>query len=261
MSCVTTSWLHALLLGLLLGQPDARELGLGEDRRRQHGVVGSRPVEAEHVVDRDPRLVLGDRRELVAPGDVAGGPDALDGGAHVLVDDDAEPVVLDPELVEVQRLDVRHAARREQDALDAKLTRSLSLHRDDRRDHVVAVATDALHVRGEHDLDAVVLLEHLLEHRGGLRVRARREPVGALDDGHTRAEAREDLRELQADGPAADDEQGLRQLGQLEGRDVVDPVDLADALDRRDGGPRSGRDQDPVRRQLLVADAHRVRVD
>jgi hypothetical protein len=42
---------------------------------------------------------------------------------------------------------------------------------------------------------------------------------------------------------------------------VVDPVDLADALDRRNRRPRAGREQDPVRSQLLFADTHRVRLD
>ena len=53
-----------LLARLLLGQPDAGELRVGEDRRGQDGVVGGRTAGAEHVIDRDPGLVLRNRREL-----------------------------------------------------------------------------------------------------------------------------------------------------------------------------------------------------
>src|SRR5205823_11936555 len=68
---------EALLAGLLLGHTDRAELGVGEDRGRQHRVVGGRAAGAEHVRDRDSPLVLRDRRELRARAHVPGGPDPL----------------------------------------------------------------------------------------------------------------------------------------------------------------------------------------
>ena len=41
---------------------------------------------------------------------------------------------------------------------------------------------------------------------------------------------------------------------------MVDPADVVDPLDRRHRGPRAGRDQDPVRLELELADAHGVGV-
>ena len=57
---------------------------------------------------------------------------------------------------------------------------------------------------------------------------ARRDLRVAVDDRHARAEAGEDLRELEADRAAADDEQRLGYLLELERGHVVDPIDLLD---------------------------------
>ena len=161
--------------------------------------------------------------------------------------------MLDSELVQAQRLHVRCATGRQKQPRDPDLPRA------DRGHDLVSVGPHARHGRREHDLDAVVLLERGVQRRGGLLVGARRDAVGALDDRHARAEPREDLRELEPDGPAANDEQRLRELGQLERGDVVDPVDVVDALDRRHRGPRAGRDQDSVGAQLLITDTDGVR--
>ena len=93
------------------------------------------------------------------------------------------------------------------------------------------------------------------------RVGARRDPVGLLDDHDPRAEAREDLRELEADRPAAYYEQRLGQLGELQRGDVVDPADLVEALDRRDGGPRAGGDQDPFGGERSPVHLNRVWIE
>ena len=62
-------------------------------------------------------------------------------------------------------------------------------------------------------------------------------------------------------GAAAEDDQRLGQLLEVECADVVDPVELVEARNGRDRGARAGRDQDPLGRQLHVADADRPRVD
>ena len=74
--------LEALLLGCRLSQPDAGEFWVGEDRRRQDRIVRRGAfARVEHVLDGDPCLVLGYRREQRLAVDVAGGPDTGDVGA------------------------------------------------------------------------------------------------------------------------------------------------------------------------------------
>ena len=120
----------------------------------------------------------------------------------------------------------------------------------------VPVPDDAGHRRGRQDVDALVLQG--LGHLGrGVGVGARRDPVVVLDDRHGRAEPGERLRQLEPDRAAAEHEQRLRQLGQLERLDVVDPGNLVQAVDGRNGGARAGRDEDPVARELALPHAHR----
>ena len=121
-----------LVFRLLLRQADARQLRVGEDRRGQDGVVRSRAVRSEHVVDREPRLVLRHGRELRDAVDVARGPDSRRARPHPVVDDDAQLRGRDAGGGEVELLDVRDAPRGEQDPLDAELARVAALTRDDR---------------------------------------------------------------------------------------------------------------------------------
>src|SRR5690606_24531774 len=80
----------ALLPGLLLGEPDAGDLRVGEGRRR-HVLVRqpAQVVRVEQVVAHGAHLGVGDVLEHVRGGDVAQRPHALGGGgAAVLVDGD-----------------------------------------------------------------------------------------------------------------------------------------------------------------------------
>ena len=108
------------------------------------------------------------------------------------------------------------------------------------------------------ELDPLVL-ERRCERGRRLGVGERRDPLGRVDDPHLGAEARERLTELEPDRAAPDDQQRARHLGQVERRDVVEPVDLVDPLDRRHCRARAGCDQDPVGLELALADAERVR--
>src|SRR6266480_7949581 len=67
-----------LLQSLGLGEPDAAQFRIREDRSGQCRIVGATRAVAEHVLDRDPGLVLGDRRQHRAGRDVARSPDAVD---------------------------------------------------------------------------------------------------------------------------------------------------------------------------------------
>ena len=217
-------------------------------------VVRPSAVRAEHVVDRDSGLVLRDRRELVSGRHIAGGPDAVRGGAEPVVHHDPTALVLDPGPVELELLDVRCAPGCQQDLLDLELVST------DGRDDRAALAPDPLDGRPGPDVD-VFVLERGRQLGDRVRVRSRGKAVGCLDDGHLRAEAREDLRQLEADGPAADDQQRLGELGQLERRDVVEPAGLVQALDRRHSRARPGRDQDALGRQPSPVHLDRLRVD
>jgi hypothetical protein len=85
---------------------------VGEDRGRDEPVVGGEQiVGVQQVVGDDPGLVVGDVLELELRADVAERPDAVGGGALVLVDDDAAVgVQVDAGRLRVQQFGARDAA-------------------------------------------------------------------------------------------------------------------------------------------------------
>ena len=125
---------------------------------------------------------------------------------------------------------------------------------------VRGVAGERPHARVEDDLDPLVF-ECCVQRRSRFRVGARGDLRTVVDDRHPRAEAREDLRELESDRAAADDEQRFRHLFQLERADVVDPVDVLESGNRWHRGTTASGDQDLVGRQRLAVDANRLAVD
>ena len=144
-------------------------------------------------------------------------------------------VVSMPARSSVELLDVGHAARRDQDPLDLELALVAAVLRSQRRDRFRA-ARHAFHERARHDFDPLVL-QRGSELGGRVGVAPRRDAAVAVDDRDTRAEARERLRELEPDGARADDQQRRGELGELERRHVIEPVDRVEALDRRHGRP------------------------
>src|SRR5205814_2536692 len=99
-----------------------------------------------------------------------------------------------------------------------------------------------------------LLAEGSGDDRAGLLVHAAEEPRAALDQGHARADAGEELRELRADRAAAQHREALRHLVGARRLDVRPEVDAVEALHGRDCGPRAGRDHEPVVRELLAVD-------
>ena len=67
--------------------------------------------------------------------------------------------------------------------------------------------------------------------------------VAALDDRHLRAHAGEELRELGADRAAAHDDEAPRNLVRARRLAVRPVLDRVEPLDRRDRGPRAGRER------------------
>ena len=89
-------------------------------------------------------------------------------------------------------------------------------------------------------LDAVAQ-QRALDHRGHLRILAGEERGAASSTVDLGAEAAIGLRELDADRPAADDEEALgAALGEVEDGLVREVGDLVEARDRRHGGARAG---------------------
>ena len=248
-----------LLPRLVLAEADAAELGVGEDRRREEGVVGRRLVVGEHVLDRDSRLVLRDRGELGQTRDVAGRPDAVGRCAEVRIDGDARLRSLDSRPLELELFEIRDAPRGEEDPADVKLTFVAAVARREHRDGLAAVLADRLHERVQDDLDALVL-ERARDLGRRIAVVAECDPVDRVHDRHSGTEAGERLPELEPDGAAADDQQRLRQLGQLERRHVVEPRNVVDAVDGRDGGPRARCHEDPLGGENTAVDANALGV-
>ena len=93
------------LAGLLLGEPDRADLGVGEGHPADRAVVRRRPVRAEQVAHRDLRLVERHVGEGALPGDVADRPEPLAGPQPLvgleLLGVRREPDRLEPDVVEV----------------------------------------------------------------------------------------------------------------------------------------------------------------
>ena len=113
---------------------------------------------------------------------------------------------LDAGGLEVELLDVRHAAGGEQHFLGAALVRLLALvARRDRRHHLVAVLPDPLDEDIRCELDSLGL-QGRSERGRGLGIGERRDSLGRVDDPHLGTEARERLTELEPDRAAPDDQ-------------------------------------------------------
>src|SRR6266508_746610 len=227
---VVAAHLHLVAAGerLLLGQPDAGELGAGEDRARNHPVVGPQRGAVEHVRDRDRRLVGGDVREHPAADRVSDRVHVRQGRAQLLVDLDPGRAAFDSHLLESEPIDDGGAADAEQEP----------------------VARDALAAAGEDDagtpaveLDPGVrenanplLLQVAAQKLGQLGLVDAREPRAALDDRHFGAKAAVDLRELERDRAGAETDEMARKLACPE-----------EVVARREGGAMESWDVGDVR--------------
>ena len=136
-------------------------------------------------------------------------------------------VGLDADRLQADAVDARAPAGGDEQAVAAQLAAVVELE-----DVVLAVAPRGGRVHAEDELDAVAaqdLAERLAQRRG----LAGEHVLGALDERHLAAEAAHGLRHLDADRPAAEDEQAARD-GLHAGRLAVGPdaVELAQARDR-----------------------------
>ena len=155
-------------------------------------------------------------------------------------------------------LDVRDAAGGDQDPVgpDGVLLAARVLVE---QVEAVFLALDPRRPRAERELDAA-LLERALERLDGVGVLLADQVRQHLDDRDLRAEVGEDRGELAADHAAAEHDQALGHVIDLEqlGRDQA--VRVVEAGDRRLGRTRAGRDDRALEAHLLTTlDLQRVR--
>ena len=105
---------------LLLGHPDAADLGIGEGHVGHGAVVGDRAVLAEHGRDGDRGVVHRHVRERAAADDVADGPQPV-AGDHPLVDLDAARRRVEADRLQADVVEVRRPAGRDEQLLEGEL--------------------------------------------------------------------------------------------------------------------------------------------
>ena len=240
----------ALLARLRLGQPDAAQLGIREDRGRQHRVVGAPGAVAEHVLDRDARLVLRDRREHRAGRDVACSPDRR---RRSCADDRRPRCRRDRSRGRCGRARAPRCSARGPTRA-GRATPSIVRPPIERRD---AVAARARTSRRRCRARPRSLLPRA---RPAARppppcLRARRSAGRCSRSSRASRSARRSARTRARPGPRRRRAATPGTSSSSSARDVVDPLDVLDARNRRNRGAAARRDQDPVAAQLLVADA------
>ena len=112
---------------------------------------------------------------------------------------------------------------------------------------------DACHAGAEVHADPL-RGEDAGQHGARLGFLAGKEPVLALDDLHLRSEAPEGLRQLAADGPAAEDRDRCGQLDEIEDRLVGEERDGVEPSDRRHGRAGTGGDHHQLRPDRTAVD-------
>ena len=228
-------------------RPDMGQLRLGErDARNFIGVACSTGRRNIRCLISSAAWWLGAVGELRQPDDVADRIDAAVAGAEALVDGDAVVAVPDPCGIEVETLDVRPPAGRDQQigALDGLLGGAGEHDLDPlaQRPHPLdldaAADRDAFaRQRIEHDRDAFRVL---------LGERLRRK----LQHRDLGAEPAERLRELEAARARAEHDQMLRPFACIEDILVGEIRALVDAGDRRHRRLRAGGDDKAARPDL-----------
>src|SRR5207247_4942078 len=102
--------------------------------------------------------------------------------------------------------------------------------------------------------------ENFFQLAGRVEVKFVEDMRAALDEGNLHAEPGEELRELDGDRPAAQDDQRARQPLQLQGRVAVQAAEIIEAAERRRRNARTGgEDEMPGGQFLSIAQFQQVR--
>ena len=160
--------------------------------------------------------------------------------------------------LEAEALDVRRAADRDEDLVDLERLRAASGGAGGELQNLAVHAALHLgHADAHREAHAVAFQRHPHE-AGGVGVLPAEEAVSCLHHGHARAEARERLGQLAADGPAAEHGEPPGQGGQREDGLVGEKACLAQPGNRRRGGARAGGDHGLLEAQSVPV--HRDRI-
>ena len=187
----------------------------------------------EHVVHGNPGLVLGDRRELCDGGHVAGCPDPLHARSHVLVHRDPE---LGSSRSRASRTLSASMFETRPDASSTCATRTSFDPFPSRGTMVARTASSSRRTLFTNEASSISTPSS--SRAAGSSLVAVGSTRGAIRSAPWTIVTREPnrpkgLAELEPDRAAAEDEQRLGQLRELERRDMVDPVDLVDPVDGR----------------------------
>ena len=209
-------------------------LRVGVDDSRNGFVVGlarlTEDVRGDHLA-----LVLADVRQRPEPVDVADRPEIL-GRAQVRVDRNAVRVRLDTNRFQPEPADARSPPGGDEQLVASDLASVVEFE-----DIVLAVAPRCRRVCRQHELDAFTA-ENLAERLAERRRLPREHVIGHVDDRCLAAEPPHRLRQLNADRPAAQDEQsardGLHRCRLAAGPDAVQFAEAGNGGDDRIGAVR-----------------------
>ena len=233
----------------VFGETDGGGGGVRVDAARDRTVVRAGVV-AEQVRGEQAAVVVRGVGEGRDAGDVAAGPEVVvPDHAATVVDLEGARSQVDAEQLEAEAVEVRDPPGGDEQALGADGRAVVEGGADG-----LSVALDPGRGRAGADDDALVR-EGVLELERDLLLLAGEQLRLALDDRDARAEAAGDLRALEADRAAAEHEQRRGQLALVEEEVVAGPDrDVVEALDRRGGEARAGRDDEVAVADLLALD-------
>ena len=236
------------------GETDVRDFrrGVGGPRNRERGRAAA--ALEEGVLNHEARHEIGGVGELVARADVATGEDRRVVRLEAFVHGHALGAERDAGRFEAEIFDVRGAADGDEELVgDAGLLGSAG---GEVPANAFGVARDIQVFAVAENVHAVAF-EGGAQNRGGVAVFARQEAGGGFDERHRRAEARERLRHLAADGAGPDDGEAAGQHGEREERLVGQIRHVGETGDGRGGGAGAGGDRGFGEAERLAADLDR----
>ena len=196
------------------GHPDVGERRVDVEGVCENAVADATRSPMEEIVGDDFVVVVRSVGEGAAAVAVADSENAGSGGAELIVDGDVAALVgCDAGRGQVQVVGVGHAAHGQQHVRAGDVGRAFVAFEAD--SDLIAAALEMNAVGADANLDAFGF-EDVANHLGGVFVFVGSEAGGFVDDGDLRAEAAKHLRELEANGAAADDDEVLGELVEIE---------------------------------------------
>ncbi len=251
----------AVLLQVVLGAANGRDLGVGVDDARDGGVVDV-AVLAGHDLDSSNALLLGLVGEHRAGNNVADGVDARHVALEVGVNLDLAALGGDAQSLEAETLGVGATAGGDEDAVSSELRLLVGVVDGGKVDghHAVGALHGGLDALGEDKVE-LLLGENLLEGGGDFRVEAGGDAVVVLDDRNLAAEALVHGAELETNDTSTNNGELLGNPVEREGAGGCADGGLVDGDVGDLGGGGAGRDKDLVRVEHLGATGLKLNVD